>query len=604
MAVQERAEQRRSLGRRRRRRRAVPLWVGLAVAVAVIAAPGAPAAANAARPADTILTNAHIYTVNSAQPWASAVAIRGGRIVYVGGKSGVKAFDGAGTRTFDLGGRMVLPGMIDSHTHPKDVALSLWHTTLPWTYDPNAQLSFLKEWCAAHPDQKVVYAEYYPTEMFSSGNLPTAAMIDAYVSDRAVIWEDSSDHACCVNSKALEWMGITKDTPDPEPGVAYFQRDAQGNPTGYVTEWAWSYFTAQLFTNAGWAPPQEVTAKTLRPFLKSLTAKGVVAVWDAMGDEDALKAAQKLDRQGKLNMCYDSSVVFTTVKNLPKAIATARARQAKYGSRHIRVKTIKLFLDGTNEIGTSAVLAPFSNDPTGTNYGDLRMSEDDLTTCMVLLNKKNLDLHIHLVGDRAFRTACNAVERAQAKVGSKWRIQVTLTHCELIDPADMPRVAKLGIIVNWSPHWTGGYFGPASQEWLGVERFNRMYQFNPIIESGGIVNYGSDVVSQWEANRADPFFGMQAGHTRIDPDPNLAWGMRAPESAKLRLVDLVEGYTINGAIQLRRQGSMGSIKVGKLADLSVLNANLFDVADDQIKNVTPVAVLFEGKVVSGSLKVK
>lgn len=578
------------------------LLMGVILLVA-LAVPGAAGAGRVA-PATIVLKNARIYTVDNAKPWASAVAIRGKKIVYVGGWRGAKAYVGGTTRTYDLGGRMVIPGMLDSHTHPRDVALSTWHTTLPWVYDADVQLSFLKEWCEAHPDQKVVYAEYYPTEMFSADNLPTAAMIDAYVSDRAVIWEDSSDHACCVNSKALEWMGVTKDTPDPEPGVAYFQRDSAGNPTGYVTEWAWAYFTEQLFTNAGWAPPDTVTAATLKPFLRSLSLKGVVGVWDALGEVDTLKAVTSLDRQHKLNMIYEASVVYDSLAGLPTAIRTAKARQAKYGSPHVRVRTIKLFLDGTNEIGTSAVLEPFSNDVTGTDYGDLRMSEDDLTASMLLLNKANLDLHIHLVGDRAFRVACNAVERAQAKLGSAWRVRVTLTHCELIDPADMPRVAQLGIIINWSPHWTGGYFGPAAEEWLGVERFNRMYQFNPIIESGGIVNYGSDVVSQWEADRANPFFGMQAAHTRIDPDPNLAWGLREPESAKLRLVDLVQGYTINGAIQLRRQASMGSIEVGKLADLSVLNTSLFDAADDQIKDVSPVAVVFEGRVVSGKLKLQ
>ena len=120
----------------------------------------------------------------------------------------------------------------------------------------------------------------------------------------------------------------------------------------------------------------------------------------------------------------------------------------------------------------------------------------------------------------------------------------------LVDPADMPRVAKLGIIVNWSPHWSGGYFGTESAEWLGQDRFNRMYQFNPIISTGGIVALSSDVASQYEAPRADPFLGLQVGHTRIDP-----WwpmGVREPASGCLALSDLVKGYTLNGAIQLRK----------------------------------------------------
>lgn len=576
----------------------------LAVVLTILlVAPGLAAAGKAA-PASIVLKNADIRTENPGQPTANALAIRGHKIVYIGNKRGASAYVGPSTRTYDLGGRMVIPGMIDSHTHPNDVALAAWHTTLPWSFDPDVQLAALKAYCESHPDQKVVYAEYYPTAMFSSNNLPTAAMIDAYVSDRAVIWEDFSDHACCVNSKALEWMGITAATPDPEPGVSYFQRDAQGNPTGYVAEWAWADYIPQLFQNAGWVPPMEMTPALLEGFINPLSAKGVVAVWDAYGEKDTIKAASALDKRGRLNAIYQTSVVYDSVAGLPQAIKTAKQRQHKYGSSHIRVDALKLFLDGTNEIGTSAVLEPFSSDPTGTNFGDLRMNEDDLVTSMLQLNKAGLDLHIHMVGDRAFRTACDAVERAQELLGPAWRTQVTFAHCELIDPADMPRVAELGIIINWSPHWTGGYFGSAAEEWLGTERFNRMYQFNPIIESGGIVDFGSDVFSMWEFNRANPFFGMQAAHTRIDPVPNLAWGMREPASAKLSLEDLLRGYTINGAIQLRRQSSMGSICVGKLADLAVLNANLFTVPDDQIKDVAPVAVLFEGKVVSGSLRLR
>ena len=585
-----------------RGRKLITVLGGAVVAIA-LASP-AVSAAKTVTPATSVLKNARVYTENEARPWASAVAVRGKKIVYVGDWRGAKAYVGRGTRTYDLGGRMVLPGMIDSHTHPKDVALAAWHTTLPMTEDPDVQLQFIKDYCAAHPDQKVVFAEYYPSTMFPADSPPTAAMIDAYVSDRAVIWEDFSDHACCVNTKALEWMGITKDTPDPQPGVAYFKRDAQGNPTGYVTEWAWADYIPQLYENAGWAPPTEMTPSLLAGFVNPLSQKGVSAVWDAWGDEDTIKAASVLDRRGKLNVVYQSSVVYDSIAGLPEAIETAKAREKKYGNSHIRVDALKLFLDGTNEIGTSALLEPFSNDPTHTNFGDLRMSEDDLVASMLQLNKAGLDLHIHMVGDRAFRAACDAIETAQGLLGSAWRMQVTFTHCELIDPADMPRVAELGIIINWSPHWTGGYFGDAAKEWLGAERFDRMYQFNPIIETGGIVDYGSDVFSMWEFNRANPFFGMQAAHTRIDPDPNLAWGVREPASAKLRLVDLVRGYTINGAIQLRRQKAMGSIVAGKLADLSVLNANLFTVPDDQIKDVAPVAVMFEGKVVSGSLKVE
>ncbi|GIK77703.1 MAG: amidohydrolase [Actinomycetes bacterium] len=567
------------------------------------------------RPADTILKNARIYTIDEARPRADVVAISGKRIVHVSrGKSRAwRRFIGPRTELVNVRGRPIIPGMVDSHTHPSAVALSSWHIALPKTDDLETILSFVRQYAAEHPPSEVpfIYAEYYPSDMDWGPDGPTAAAIDAYVSDRPVLLQDFSDHASVVNSRMLELMGVDADTPlqiDPEDPGPQFVRGADGvTPTGWVLEGAWRYFAANMYEAIGWSAPSEVTPELLHNFTSSLSEKGVVAVLDAITDEATLAAAAALDEQGRLHVNYHAATMFNGLADLPESIAQLRAWQRKYGGKHVKIRTLKLFLDGTNEIGTSAVLEPFA---IGENdYGELRMSEDDLMAAMLRLNAANLDLHIHLVGDRAFRTALNAVRRAQKQLGSAWRMQVTLTHDELIDPADMPRVAKLGVILNWTPHWSGGYFGEAAADWLGWERFNRMYQFNPVIDSGGIVNYGSDVVTQYEAARADPFFGMQVGHTRIDPEYPMQPGpgtvpgteIRKPRSARLPVGDLLEGYTRNGAIELRLADTMGSIEVGKLANLSILDEDPFKVPDDEIENVEPDAVLFEGRVVQGGL---
>lgn len=557
--------------------------------------------------ADVVLTNARIYTVNDAQPWAEAVAIHGEQIAYVGsgGSDELKALLGPATRTFDMGGRLVLPGMIDAHAHPDWVALSAWHVTLPWTYDVTEILAFVRQYAAEHPREEVpfIYAEYYPSTLFDTEG-PKKESIDAYVSDRPVLLQDHSDHCSWVNSKMLELMAVDKDTPvqiAPDDPAPQFVRDAEGEPTGWVKEMAWLYFADAMYEAIGWRPPAEVTPEMLHGFTSFLSSKGECALWDAIGSEATFAAAKALDAEGELNLYYHGSRRFYSLADLPENIAILRDWEEKYGGKHIHLDALKLFLDGTNEIGTSAVLEPFIVGEE--DYGELRMSEDDLTACLLLLNEEDLDLHVHLVGDRAFRTACNAVERARSQLGEAWRIQVTLAHCELVDPADMPRVAELGIILNWSPHWSGGYFSAQSLEFLGTERFNRMYQFNPIIESGAIVCYSSDVITEYEAHRGDPFFGMQVAHTRIDPEfpiyPDRP--VREPESAKLSLADLVRGYTLNAAIQLRLADRMGSIEVGKLANMAILDKDLFTVSDGEIYTVHPEAALFEGKVVHGSL---
>jgi predicted amidohydrolase YtcJ len=567
------------------------------------------------RPADAILRSAHIYTVDDSRPIASVVAIRERQIVYVGerGDTSWHRLVGPDTNVVDVDGRTIIPGIIDSHTHPELVALSSWHISLPRTDDLRVIQDFLRRFAGEHSvsDVPFIYAEYYPSEMDWGPDGPTAAAIDAAVSDRPVLLQDFSDHGSTVNSRMLELLGVDEQTPmqiDPNDPAPRFVRGSDGvTPTGLVRERAWSRLADTMYDAIRWRPPEKVTPASIEGFTSFLSSKGVVALLDAATSRDAIASAAALDAQGTLDLHYHGAKIFTSLANLDESIADVRAWQAEYGGPHIRADTLKLFLDATNEFGTGAVL-----EPTITGDGDLgvlRMSEDDLTTVMRRLDAEGIDLHIHVVGDRGFRTALNAVERARTDRGGAWQLQVTLAHDELVDPSDMPRVAELGVILNWSPHWSGGMFGAAAAEHLGWERFNRMYQFNPVIASGGVVTYGSDVVTQYEANRADPFFGMQTGHTGIDPEYPMQPGpgtvertsIRQPASARLSLEDLLQGYTVNGAIQLRLAGRIGSIEVGKDANLSILSADPFEVPADQIRHVQPDAVLFEGRLIHGTL---
>ena len=262
--------------------------------------------------------------------------------------------------------------------------------------------------------------------------------------------------------------------------------------------------------------------------------------------------------------------------------------QARFGNDHIRVRTLKLFLDGTNELGNSAVLAPFvSRDGGGGDHGAIQMETEELAECLILLNENDLDLHVHMVGDRAFRVACDAVEAARAQLGAEWRMHVTFAHCELVDPADMDRPAELGIFINWTSHWSGGYFGEEARVHLGDERWNRMYDFTQIAESGAALTFSSDVVTNYELHRADPFVGMQTAATRVDTeeplDPERFPASIRPSAGSTLGVDvLLRGYTIDAARQLRIADRAGSMTVGKLANLVVLTADPYQAASDAL----------------------
>jgi predicted amidohydrolase YtcJ len=553
------------------------------------------------------IKNARIYTCDENQPWADTAVVRDGRFVFVGPEAD---WDNSESISFyDLSGAVVLPGLIDSHTHPASVASSSWHVTLPRTDNADELLTFIREYGKNHPPAEVpfIYFEYYYLNTTFTDSSPTKELLDGAISDRPVLCQESTDHSCWVNSKMFEALGVTKDTPDPEPGLVMFQRDTNGEPTGLIFEGAWRHFAETMWNTLAWRPPEKVSVENLRPVLQFLKERGVTALFDAvLTGEDSLRSVADMDAGGELGLYYQGAPRFNSLQELPETLSTVRRYQDRYGNARIRIQAVKLFLDGTNEIGNSAVLDPLASD--SHDHGAIRMGVDELTNCLLLCNTAQVDMHIHMVGDRAFRTGCDAVQAAQARAsaeGNQWVIQVTFAHCELVDPADMSRPAELGIFVNWTTHWSGGYFGEEARHYLGDERWSRMYAFNEIADSGAVVTFSSDVVTQYELHRANPFFGMQVARTRIDPeiplDPQRYPGSVRPRAASaLPLERLVRGYTIDGARQLRIDDRVGSIEEGKTANFIVLNEDLFAADDARIGKIKPTAVVFEGDLVSGS----
>ena len=557
--------------------------------------------------ADTIIYNGIIYKSDPERNCAEAAAIRDGKFICVGTEKECEAFKDESTRMYDAEGRLVLPGLIDGHTHPETIANSRWRVQMPEFDDMHELLSFVKKYCEEHPVSELpfFFGECYPSTMFDEKG-PRKEWIDEYVSDRPVRLQDFTDHACWYNSRALELMGIDKNGEKSET-APFIVRDEKNEPTGWVLEpMPTSDMEDIMFDRIGWYPPTEVTEETITPFLDFLNECGVTAIYDGITEtESAMKLFYDMDMEGKLNMHYEGMCLLEEYDKLEQCIETLKEWQKKYTSRHVRIHTVKFFLDGTNEMGNSASLEPHYNDPAGTNYGEINMTEEELTHVLLRLNEEGIDLHIHVVCDRGFRTACNAYEKALKTVeqeGGAWKIYMELAHCELVHPDDMKRPAELGIIINWSTHWAGGYFGEAAIEYLGKDRWNTMYDMTKFIESGAVVTYGSDVIGMCEEHRGDPFFGMQISATRVDIedplDPDRYPGsVRQPESAKLSVEEMIRGYTRYGAIPLRLEDKIGTIEAGKQADLAVLNKNIFQIPPEELRTVKPDAVMFEGRFI-------
>ena len=560
--------------------------------------------------ADYILYNGKIYTSDTQQPWATAVAVNDGLFICVGSMEDCEVFKGENTELIDLGGKVVLPGMIDGHTHPETIAKSRWRIQMPEFETKEELLSWVRDYCEEHPKEELPYffGECYPSTMFDE-NGPRKEWIDKYVSDRPVRLQDFTDHACWYNSMALELLEVDNEKPDNKD-FFIFVRDDNGEPTGWVLEpIPTSDIEETMYRNLGWHPPTKVTTENIMPFMDFLSDHGVTGMIDALTEgEDAIKVYHELDMEGQLKLYCDCAFQLEKMEDMEACIQEIKRLKEKYTSKHVSIHTMKFFMDGTNEMGTSASLEPLYNDPEQKSYGDMCATEEELTALLLRLNEEKIDLHIHVVCDRGFRTCCDAYEKAlaiAAERGDSWDIFMELAHCELVHPDDMKRPAELGIIINFSSHWAGGYFGEAGIEYLGIDRWNTMYDFTKMIDSGAVVTFSSDVIGMCEEKRGNPFFGMEIAATRVDLeeplDPERYPGsIRQPESAKLSVEQLLRGYTAQSVVPMRMADKLGTITVGKIANLSVLDRNIFEIPLTDIHNIETEAVMFDGKFIKRS----
>ena len=551
--------------------------------------------------ADWVLAGGKIFTVDDRNPWAKAVAIKDGRFIYVGDDAGVAPFISETTRKSDLGGRLVIPGLVDSHTHPGYMDLDPYAAPLPQTSREDI-LTAVKEYAESHPELEWIRMCCWPVRLYGNGRIgPNKDDLDAIVPDRPVWLTSSVGHSIWVNSKALEVLGVDRDTPDPLPGVAFYVRDEDGEPNGWIKEGAYWHYGKEHFD-----VDKESHEKGMTAFLNYLSRHGVTTVFDAgsFPHEDRVNAFMaKLDKGGVLPLRYEGSYAIVVPQRRDTAIAELRRLNRAYGGDRLHFNTIKLFMDGSNENRTGAVLEPYEDDPE--NRGNTMLTTDELRDFLLELNEEKINLHVHIVGDRGVRTVLDALEAAKNSFDGDLFPRVTIAHLDIIDPSDYPRIKELGVITNFTPQWHGVNYDDPVKHALGDERYARTLILKPLFDRGAIVTFSSD---DWSLQFLSPFLGMQIGHNRQFPEEWIPEGLdydttaiRGPASEQLDLELMIRGYTINGAYQLRMEEQIGSIESGKLADLVVLDENLFEMDRYGIHEIEPLAVVMEGKLIHGAL---
>ena len=556
----------------------------------ILSLPASAAWGQAKPPADTVVVNARIYTVNSQQPWAEALAISGDKIVAVGSAKDIAAYRSPSTKVIDAGGRLVLPGFTDAHIHFLEGSVTLLRAHLEDAKTVTDIQKLVKDFADKHPDSPWILGRGWTYPTFGAAALPDKKYLDAIIPDRPVYLTAFDGHTGWANSKALALAGITKNSPDPPNGS--FPRDpATGQPTGVVKEDADAVFQRVI------PPPSRAERlQALRAGMLEANRVGLVRAICAGNDGLAASDFENFDlydelrNSGALNIrvtiAYELDPPGLTEKNLS---LIERARQ-QYHDEWISGGVVKFFLDGVIESHTAAMLAPYSDDPkvSGSLFWDPAKYKQFVTE----LDRRGIQIFTHAIGDRAVRLALDAYQEAE-ETNHTHDARPRIEHIETISAQDIPRFGKLGVIASFQP--LHAYPDDDTLKiWArntGPERAQRAWAWGSILRSGGALAFGSD----WPVVTLNPWPGVQNALTRQTTEGEPPGGFVPKE--RISLPETIKAYTLGAAFAGHREKTEGSLEPGKLADLIMLSQDLFKIEPSDIAKTDVLLTMVGGKVV-------
>lgn len=529
--------------------------------------------------ADVVILDAAIVTMNPAQPQASALAIRDGRIAFVGDNESAQKWVGEKTRVVRVAGATVLPGLIDSHIHAMSGALSLDSCTFA-----DAQLSLaeiapiIRECVARTPGEGWVVVQ----DLNAAGFQGDRKALDAVVPARPLLLWAADGHVGWANSAALSRAGITRDTPDPADGR--IERDRKGEPTGFLVDEAMSLVSRHLEK-----PGPEQRERLLLRALRDIAAAGITTFMEANTDAETVATyvalASKKQLAARVTFALESAgestdQEFARLKSL---------RELAQSQPQLRADIIKLFADGIIEYPTqtAALLEPY-RDASGRPskyFGPLYHEPEALAQFVTRAATEGFGVHIHAIGDRAARVALDAFARARQQGSQR---SYSIAHLELVDQADFARFRELGVIASLQLQWAepDNYTVEAALPYIGPERQARLYPARSFIAAGATIAGGSD----WNVSTFNPFEAMATAVSRTNPKEPQRGVLGADQA--LKLSEMFAAYTINAARMLGRDAEIGSLQPGKAADVVVLDRTLNDRSSTEQIRGAHVRTLF------------
>lgn len=520
-----------------------------------------------------VVLGARVFTVDDGRPWASALVVDEGRLVYVGDDAGAEGYIDRADRVLRLEGELILPGLHDVHQHTLEAHLPVIDCILdPEEWDPEAYVAVVAG-CDLAPGTDWVLGWGHSVLTLLEADRAPRLILDDAVSDHPVAIMEETSHSTWVNTRALELLGLDASTPDPQGGLIIPGDD--GSPNGILVDAA-----GELPWDLALQPNPELDAMNIEALRAGLAANNEVGITSAVDartywQRGYLDAYTAVEAGQGLTVRMVLSLWASSVADDDTQIAQLADRFSDPGG-FVRARQVKLYSDGLIENTTAALLAPYATSetwgsPLGLNY----FPAERLTRYVTELQAAGFDAHIHTIGDRAVREGLDAVE---ASPGGRHR----LTHVELLNPDDLPRFAALGVAADLQ---IGAYTMPSEVHYLdelvGADRIDEeAWRLRDLWESGAVVALSSD----YDVNALSPFEGMERALTRGDQSlPDVAAAIRA--------------YTLHAAWIMRSEDETGSLEEGKWADFVVVDQDLFEIAPEALSETRVLRTFVAGEEV-------
>lgn len=567
---------------------------GAPTALASAEAPTNPSAVPAHVPT-AVYVGGKIYTVNEAQPWAEAVALRDGTIIAVGSDEEIRKLAGEGTQVVDLGGKLVLPGFVESHIHLALGGATLSGVILEMTDSIEDVTRKVKQYAEENPDKKTIFGAQYNALLFDEKG-PNKKLLDEVVPDRPVFLMDHTLHSVWVNSKALEVARITNETPDPAGGQ--YVRGETGEATGAIKGGP-AHAPVAIATGAITA---EAMAARLPEIAAGLNRFGFTSAADMgapIATEQAYEALHGLSKSGDLPLRLSMAYYVNAPKLADGAVEKLDGYAKRFRTDTLWFDTLKISGDSVIENQKAAMLEPYL---TTKDHGSLYFTREELAKMAIDAAKKGYSTTVHTIGDAASRAALQAAGDVRAAGFDE--VRFSTQHSHFVDPKDLPMYVEYDVGAQTTGNWA--VFQEEYVRHLGLERTEAMqFPLRWWEDHGVTVALGAD----WPAtpggfeNGVNPFNNIYVAMHRSAPDGleevlNTPKGkVLEPAQQTLTLEEAVRAYTMGGATLLGIEDEVGSIEVGKKADLIVLDRNLFEIDAAEIPKTNVATTVFDGRVV-------